>query len=305
MIRGGSVSDERKRHNEVLIPEIYNKIWDSLITCNGRYALNQVEISLQWEIDGNVVIQRYVKYHSKEQFLAACVKSKPHTIQLGGVLPGFPGYGVDHDKTGRQRDAQMCRAGITSARGPLVLDIDLTDYDRSGVCECGNSKTCCNICFAKFLDPAMDVLDYIFRKAFGFTQFFFVWSGRRGIHAWVCDSHVMDWTHDQRSTFIARIMAMKKDPFDEHVHRILGGNVDELFPKLDVEVSKDARHLKKLPMAIHQSTCIICNPTPPVASGFRFRPDDHSRKPNDFSLELVDKFALPIKKALIDKGSFL
>lgn len=303
MIENGAMSKERKRYNEVLVPAVYEMVWESLITCNGTYALNQVELSLQWDIDDKTVIQRYVKYQDKAQFLKACVDSKPHTIQLGGVLPGFPGYGVDHDRTGRKRDVQMCKDGITSARGPLVVDIDLTDYDRSTVCECGTSKKCCNACFAKFLDPAMDVLDYIFRKAFGFSQFFFVWSGRRGIHMWVCDPQVLDWTHDQRATFTARIMAMKSDPFDEHVHRILGGNVEELFPRLDVEVSKDARHLKKLPMAMHQSTCIICNPTPPVGTGFRFRPEEHSRKPNDFSIDLVSTFAVPIKKALLDKGS--
>jgi hypothetical protein len=307
---------ERKRFNEVLLPGIYNDVWETLITCNGRYTLNQTEVSLQWNIDGNDVMQRYVKYQSKEAFLQACAETKPHTIALGGVLPGFPGL---DDRSAREHDNQLCKAGITSAQGPVVLDVDLTDYNRDTVCDCGALKRCCNTCFAVFLDPAMDVIHYILRTIFGFTKFFFVWSGRRGIHVWIYDDRVLTWTRDQRTVFINRIKRIPPgDAFGNHIKTILssamdaperaalrarGGDLyDELYPKFDVEVTKDARHLKKLPMAIHAATCVLCMPTPPVGSGFRFRPDDHTRKPNDMSVEAVEIFSNGIKKALTTRG---
>jgi len=311
---------ERKRFNEVLVPHVYDKIWESLITCGGVYALNNVEVTFEWIIDGTEVMQRYVKYHTREDFLRACVESRPHTIQLGGVLPGFQSHcPMDADRIGRERDNRLCKEGITSARGPLVIDIDLTDYNRVGVCQCGALKRCCNTCFEVFLDPATDVLDYLLRTVFGFTNMFSVWSGRRGVHIWVCDPNVVLWTREQRTTFIERIRAIRStDECFEHIRNILqsamdspvraalrerGDTLDDLFPKIDVEVSKSANHLKKLPMAIHQSTCVVCIPTPPANTGFRFRPDDHTRRPNDLSIDLVDVFAAPIKKALITKGA--
>lgn len=301
---------ERERYNEQLVKTVYEGLWESLVTCDGSYPLSQVELSFRWDSNsGETIMQRFTKFHNKEEFLAACVKSKPHTIQLGGILPNFPPpplaigeIPIDPARSSIERDRELCKANITCARGPLVIDIDLTDYDRSLVCFCLKEKKCCNVCFSVFMKPAMEILQYILCDLFEFKKVFFVWSGGRGIHTWVVDDCVINWTDYQRTTFIYRISKMEDDPMiQEILERIppIEGSTETIYktfyPKFDFNVSKSAAHLKKLPLAIHQITGNICFP---LLKPNLFQPEMHSKKPNDISIDTIKKFCTGIKEKI-------
>lgn len=66
----------------------------------------------------------------------------------------------------------------------FVIDIDINDYPARTCCQ--KRPTVCCRCWA-YLVLAIKVVSRTLREDLGFRRLLWVYSGRRGVHLWVCD----------------------------------------------------------------------------------------------------------------------
>mgnify|MGYP003589331234 CR=1 FL=1 len=123
-------------------------------------ARSQIDINEEFCI-------RHRGYRDVHVFKSEVLKLLPLRIDIG---PEFNLHSSEANKVPAKRE--------------YVIDIDMSDYD--------NLRTCCQgktlrRCCWKFMVAAYEVLKMILEEAFGFKHILWVFSGRRGIHAWVCD----------------------------------------------------------------------------------------------------------------------
>ncbi|KAK6543203.1 hypothetical protein TWF694_007107 [Orbilia ellipsospora] len=116
---------------------------------------------------------RYQCYPTFETLRRDVLKLKPSRFEIGPVYSARP----------RDRK-QVPKGSFKPLEKELVFDIDLTDYDEIRTC-CSKTKICIK-CW-QFVTMAIKVVDVALRDDFGFEHIMWVYSGRRGAHAWVCD----------------------------------------------------------------------------------------------------------------------
>ncbi|CAO2819201.1 unnamed protein product [Amaranthus hypochondriacus] len=133
----------------------------------------------------------YLRFQSFKSALEleSSVKEKcPFKIDIGPV------YSVDPSK--RHAYAQTGDNVFTPVERELIFDIDMTDYDDVRYC-CSGADVCRN-CWP-LMTVAIKIIDAALRDDFGFNHILWVFSGRRGVHCWVCDSKARRLTNEQRS----------------------------------------------------------------------------------------------------------
>jgi DNA primase small subunit len=139
---------------------------------------------------------RYQSFPTADVLRKQCIQMLPSRFEIG------PQYSTNP----RDRKTVRKASAFRPIMKELVFDIDMTDYD--------DIRTCCtgaNICHKcwGFITMAIKVIDVALREDFGFKHILWVYSGRRGAHAWVCDKRARE-LDDQKRRSIAGYLELLK-----------------------------------------------------------------------------------------------
>eukprot|EP00979_Chaetoceros_neogracilis_P007363 scaffold1542_cov251-Chaetoceros_neogracile.AAC.4 len=126
---------------------------------------------------GEEIYIRYQSFKDQAELTAAVIKRNPRKIDIGAVFSHPP---KDHHAI--QGSTQR---KFAPAQRELVFDVDLTDYDCVRKCGCSEANICLK-CW-KMMGMAIKVMDQGLKEDFGFKNIAWFYSGRRGVHAWICD----------------------------------------------------------------------------------------------------------------------
>lgn len=247
--------------------EVAEAVLHTLATLGGRFALEQREIAVAWcnrttGAEGWNRSQVFRHWRDALAYLRKDCLNVNFGAIFGTTLPTVP----ENEGPRYWERIHVFPSGAGTPRGEMVLDVDLADppYSRTGVCDCGNKRQACAVCWKTFMVPAQRVMSALLSQQLGMKRWFAVFSGRRGLHYWLCDDRVLQMTKAQRKLFVE---TLAKPPtihseWGREVAQMLGGGinssgVDSLWPKIDAPVGADATHLHGVPLTLHPDTKIF------------------------------------------------
>ncbi|KAL6998031.1 hypothetical protein U1Q18_008155 [Sarracenia purpurea var. burkii] len=138
-------------------------------------------------LDNNIYM-RYQSFKSASELEKSINEKCPVKIDIGPV------YNVDPAKKFAYAQAgDNCFAPVERE---LIFDVDITDYDDVRYC-CKGADVCLD-CWP-LMTVVIKVIDTALRDDFGFNHILWVYSGRRGVHCWVCDGKARRLNNEQRA----------------------------------------------------------------------------------------------------------
>ncbi|ORY52018.1 prim-pol domain-containing protein [Rhizoclosmatium globosum] len=139
----------------------------------------------------------------------------PVKIDIGAVYNAKP------------KDKKILRPGsFNPMERELVFDIDMTDYDPIRSC-CSGAEICLK-CW-DFMTVSIKILDRALQDDFGFKHRLWIYSGRRGVHCWVCDDRARKLTAEARRAIVNYLEVVKGG---EETSKKVSLNAKALHPSL-------------------------------------------------------------------------
>ncbi|XP_071495058.1 DNA primase small subunit-like [Diadema antillarum] len=163
----------------------------------------------------NDIYIRYQSFADQSEMEKEIQKRCPYKIDIGAVF------------THKPKDHRTLKAAAFQAQEKeLVFDIDMTDYD--DVRSCCQGADICSKCWP-LMTIAIKIVDSALCDDFGFDHRLWVYSGRRGVHCWVCDEAARKLSQNARSA-IAEYLSIVKGG-ENQIKKVLLG--EQLHPSIE------------------------------------------------------------------------
>lgn len=162
---------------------------------------------------------RYQSYATADMLRKDILRHNPSRFEIGPVYTTNP----------RDRKTLRKSSMFRPLSKEIVFDIDLTDYD--DIRTCCSKANICSKCWS-FATMAIKVVDVALRDDFGFEHIIWIYSGRRGVHAWISDKDARELDDDKRKAITGYFEVLKggvqggkrvnlKRPLHPHITRSL------------------------------------------------------------------------------------
>jgi DNA primase small subunit len=174
---------------------------------------------------------RYQSFRDRSEMTEAIKKRQPHKIDIGAIFSLPP---KEHNTVASE--------SFKTVERELVFDIDMTDYD--DVRTCCTGADICGKCWP-FMTMAIKVIDQILRLDFGYQHILWVYSGRRGVHCWVCDRSARELPNEARAA-VVEYMSVKitdsETPLrkDMPIHPLISRAYQVLEPYFECHIADSA-----------------------------------------------------------------
>ncbi|SCU80187.1 LADA_0B05556g1_1 [Lachancea dasiensis] len=161
--------------------------------------------------------KRYNSFDSAQDFKAQIQRSNPDRFEIGAI----------YNKPPRQMDS-ILKADMKPLEKEVVFDIDMDDYDPYRTC-CSGANVC-HKCW-RFISLAMKIINIALEEDFGYSDYIWIFSGRRGAHCWVTDKRARQLNDIQRRNVLDYMNVVRdrsqdkrlnlKRPYHPHLLRSL------------------------------------------------------------------------------------
>ncbi|CAB4256444.1 similar to Saccharomyces cerevisiae YIR008C PRI1 Subunit of DNA primase, which is required for DNA synthesis and double-strand break repair [Maudiozyma barnettii] len=166
--------------------------------------------------------KRYNSYTSIQEFKQQIERANPDRFEIGAI----------YNKPPKERDT-ILKSEMKALEKELVFDIDMDDYDSYRTCCTG--AMVCSRCW-KFITLAMEVMNITLSEDFGFKDFVWVFSGRRGAHCWISDKRARQMGDLQRRNILDYVNVVRDRSNEKRLslmrpyHPLLVRSLDLLKP---------------------------------------------------------------------------
>ena len=165
----------------------------------GPIDFDRREFGFQIVKDNSVKFIRNISFKSPELFKTYILENIPLAIYVGAIYSEGPNYF-------EQKSIQ----NLDWIRRELIFDIDLTEYDTVRPCSCVGKNMNCEYCW-ELINVSIKWIQETLTEDFGVKDIKWVFSGRRGVHAWILDRSMSYLDDEQRAAIVNYLTFFKGD----------------------------------------------------------------------------------------------